>query len=422
MSQFRIQGEAELSGEIKVAGAKNHILKMIPAALLCDGPVTFTNVPAISDVDVMLEIFEHLGGTYERNGDTITLQSDAPTCSDIPSDLSRKVRSGLLFVAPLLASCGEAVFGHTGGDSIGKRPTDLFDEGYQALGATIKEMPDSVVYTLSKRNDRVRYVLPWISHTVTEAMILSAVKGSGEVRIVNAATEPEVVSMCEFFVACGATIDGIGTSTITIKGVKSLQGVEWKIIPDRIELATFAVMGALNGVDLTITHGEPRHLEVFWRALERMHVPFQIDDTTVRVQRAEKMMASPFRTHEYPGLATDYQPPLTVLATQAHGNTLVHETVYEGRLFYTDALVKMGADITLCDPHRALVTGPSPLFARSIDSPDIRAGMALLLAALRAKGESVIDNIHHIDRGYERIEERLNAIGACIMRELQTEE
>ncbi|MCA9376219.1 MAG: UDP-N-acetylglucosamine 1-carboxyvinyltransferase [Candidatus Doudnabacteria bacterium] len=416
MQQFRIQGEAALSGEIRVAGAKNHAIKMIPAAAVCDGPVELTNVPEIADIDVMLEMFEALGGSYEREGDRILLHPENIDCNAIPQELSSKVRVAILFVGPLLAKCGEVTFGQPGGDQIGKRPTDLFQEGFEALGAVSEETPDGVKYTLGQRPERVRYVLPWVSHTVTEAMILAAVRGTVETRIANAAMEPEVVALCDFLRSCGAQIEGDGTPNITIRGVEKLSGGTCRIISDRIELATFACMGALSGKDLAITGGEPRYLETFWRVLERMGVLFEIEDTTVRVNRATPV-ATEIRTHEYPGLATDFQPPLTVLATQAEGLSMVHETIYEGRLFYTDLLNKMGARIIQCDPHRVLVNGPVELYGRTLDTPDIRAGIALVLAALRAQGESVIENVHHIDRGYEKIEARLTAIGAEIVRE-----
>ncbi len=417
MHQFRIRGGAELSGTLRVSGAKNHALKMIPAAVLCDGPVELTNVPDISDIRVMFSIFEALGGSVQREKDRVVLDPSAITSSVIPHDLSKKVRTSILFVGPLLARFGTATFGRAGGDAIGKRPTDFFDEGFEALGVTRVTTSEAVIYTLAKRTERVRYVMPWVSHTVTEVLIMAGVRGAGQVRIVNAAMEPEVVALCEFLSACGAKIEGVGTPTIAIEGVPTLSGGSSRIVPDRIELATFAVLGALVGKDLTITDGEPRHLEVFWKLFERMGIPLEINDTDVRVPRVEKMKAVEFRTHEYPGLATDCQPPLTVLCTQAEGISLVHETIFEGRLFYTDLLSKMGANIILCDPHRAVVHGPSKLYGQALDTPDIRAGIALVLAAMRAEGTSVIENVHHIDRGYERIEERLRAVGVDIQRE-----
>jgi UDP-N-acetylglucosamine 1-carboxyvinyltransferase len=322
-----------------------------------------------------------------------------------------------MLAGPVLHRMGTIDFPHPGGCVIGQRPIDFFLEGFKKFGVTIDERFDG--YTLSaKKLQAATIVFPRVSVTGTEAMMTFAAKVPGVTRLLNCAMEPEVVALAEWLNACGAKIVGAGTPTITIEGVESLHASAYTAIPDRIEAGTFALLGAATQSPIKVTGIDPNHLEVLWELLTKAGVAFTIGDDFIQINPPFKLKALPkdLVTHEYPGLATDLQAPFTVLMTQAEGNSLIFETIYEARLFYIDKLTTMGANILMCDPHRVLVTGPTKLFGSKITSPDIRAGMALVIAALIAEGETIIQNIYQIDRGYEHIEERLRLLGADIKR------
>lgn len=416
MSKLIIQGQNKLAGEIKVAGAKNCALKLLAASVLTTEKCHFTNVPEIKDVQVMLEILQDLGAQVERLGKgDYQIQCQDINKSELDPKLALKLRSSVMFLAPLLARFGEVKFPHPGGCVLGKRPIDMFLDGFRALGAEVKE-DDQYYHIKAKQLTGSKFVFPWVSHTVTESMIMAAAVAQGETVLVNAAREPEVVALCDFLNSCGAQIFGSGTSQIKIKGVKQLTGGDFTVIPDRIETGTFAILGALIGDGLKVTNCNPNHLEVFWKMLERAGVTVDRGDDYVSIPAVNSLKACEARTSEYPGFATDLQAPFLLLMTQADGLSLIHETIYEGRLFYTDKLNKMGANVIMCDPHRAVVNGPTKLYGTKMESPDLRAGIALVLAALAAEGQSEIDNVYQIDRGYENIEERLKALGADIKR------
>ncbi|MBU1148538.1 UDP-N-acetylglucosamine 1-carboxyvinyltransferase, partial [Patescibacteria group bacterium] len=257
---------------------------------------------------------------------------------------------------------------------------------------------------------------PWISHTATESFILAATLAEGTTELINVACEPEVEALCRFLNGLGAKISGGGTNRIIISGVSKLSGGEFAVIPDRIEAGTFAIMGGLLAKELKINKCNPEHLEVLFAHLDKVGVPYQREKETIIVKKSDNLRATQIRTHEYPGFVTDLQAPFTVLLTQAQGVSLVHEVIYEGRLFYTDKLIKMGAKVTMCDPHRVIIEGPTKLYACEMESPDIRAGIALIIAAMLAEGQSEISNIYQVDRGYQNIAERLSKIGAKIKR------
>lgn len=416
MSKFIIQGKNSLSGEIKVSGAKNAALKLIPATILTDRECILKNIPDIADVNVMMEILKDLGAKVYKNGNN----EYSICCRDINKidlnpQLACKLRASIMFIAPMLARLGEVKFPHPGGCIIGRRPIDIFLNGFKAQGAEIKE-ESNFFHLKTKGLSGCNFVFPWISHTVTESMILTATLASGITTLINTACEPEVVALSKFLNKCGAKIKGAGTSTILIEGVDKVSGGIFNNIPDRIETGTFAVLGALIGDDIKIINCQPKHLEVFWLMLKKAGVEFKIGEDFVHIKRCKNILPTEARTHEYPGFVTDLQAPFTILMTQAEGMSLIYETIYEGRLFYTDILNRMGANIIMCDPHRIVVNGPTPLFGNKVESPDLRAGIALILAALIAEGESEIDNIYQIDRGYEDIEKRLVKLGARIKR------
>jgi UDP-N-acetylglucosamine 1-carboxyvinyltransferase len=416
MQKFIIKGKEILKGEIDIAGAKNSALKLLPAALLTNEECRFTNVPEIKDVEILIKILKNIGVKIKRlKKGSYVVKCDRINKIELDRDLVAKLRASIMLIAPMLVKLGEVKFPHPGGCIIGKRPIDMYIQGYKCMGAQVTES-DNYYHIKAKKLSGCKYVFPWISHTVTESMILSAVLAEGTTELINAACEPEVVALCEFLRNCGAKIKGDGTNYIKISGVKKLTGAKVEIIPDRIEAGTFAILAALIGDGIKLNKCNPLHLEVFLQMLKRAGVKFDYGKDYMYIYPTNKLKAVEARTHEYPGFATDLQAPFTILMTQANGLSLIHETIYEGRLFYTDTLNKMGANIIMCDPHRVVVNGPSKLYGTKMDSPDLRAGISLVLAAMIAEGKSEIENIYQIDRGYEDIEKRLTKLGADIKR------
>ncbi len=413
MPRYRIQGGATVSGTIEVKGAKNQAIKFFPAALLCSTPSTLHRIPGILDIAIMSDIIRALGGTVSNDGETYTIDPTSLSTAALPAELVTQIRASFLFIIPLLHRFKQVVFPHPGGDAIGRRPIDMSLDFLRDMGATIEEAHDAYVIS-ADRLQGITHTFKWVTHTGTEALIMAAVLANGTTIIKNAALEPEVGALCEFLNSVGAKISGINTTTLTIEGVPQLNGGEATMIPDRIEAGTFAIMGALCGDNLTITHAHTEHLDVLWKYFDLMKIPYTITDSTIHISRAPKIMPEHVKTHEYPGFITDLQPPMTLLMTQAHGQSMMHETIFDGRLFYTDKLVKMGADIIMADPHRVIINGPAQLYGDAIASPDIRAGITLILAALIAKGTSEVMNIHHIERGHASFIERMQAIGAPI--------
>jgi UDP-N-acetylglucosamine 1-carboxyvinyltransferase len=416
MEKFVINGQNKLSGEISVAGAKNSALKMLAAAVLTSKECRFTNVPEIFDVKLMVDILKDLGAEVRRAGKgEYVVRCKNIKKVELSPELASKLRASIMLLAPLLVRCGEVKFPHPGGCIIGKRPIDIYLDGFQALGTEVVEEGD-FYHLKAGRLAGGEFVFPWISHTVTESMIMAAALASGETVLKNAACEPEVVALCEYLNNCGAQISGSGTNEIQIKGVRKITGGSCRVIPDRVETGTLAILGALVGEGIKINNCNPSYLEVFWKMMEKAGVGFDLGKDFVYIYPTKNLEACELRTHEYPGFVTDLQAPFTVLMTQAKGLSLIHETIYEGRLFYTDILNRMGARIIMCDPHRVVVDGPTKLYGAGMESPDLRAGIALVLAALAAEGESKIENIYQIDRGYEDIEGRLKSLGADIKR------
>jgi len=300
---------------------------------------------------------------------------------------------------------------------LGKRPVDIFLQGFQALGAKLTQSGEVINVTVTgKRLAGGEFFFPRISVTGTEALIIAAVLAKGKTVLRNCALEPEISALARFLNSCGAKIKGAGTPTITIQGVNKIKDGRCTIIPDRIEAGTFLVLGVLHHAKLLITKCNPGHLESLITTLEKAGAKFKIGASSIECLPYGKLRSTSIITHEYPGFATDIQPPFTVLATQAQGQSLIHDPIFPGRLFFTDSLVQMGANIIMCDPHRIVVQGPTKLAGKKLASPDIRAGIALVLAGSIAEGETVIDNIYQIDRGYEEIDKRLREIGVNIKR------
>jgi UDP-N-acetylglucosamine 1-carboxyvinyltransferase len=417
MAKFIINGGKPLSGSIGVSGAKNSALKGLAATLLLEGESTVTNVPQIEDIHRLVEIIKDLGVSISLDGSTYRVNADTLNKSALHPQLHQKLRASIMLSGPILHKMGEVDFPMPGGCVLGKRPIDFFLDGFEAFGVQVENRDDG--YKLIAKNlHAAKIVFPRMSVMGTEAMMMFATKVPGVTTIINAAMEPEIPHLAEFLNSSGAKISGAGTPTITIEGVEKLSAGTFATLPDRIEAGTFAILGAAANSPITVTGIVPGHLDVLWALFKKAGVDFKLTNDSVEIMPGGKLKAisKDLITHEYPGFPTDIQAPMTVLMTQAEGNSLVHETIYEGRLFYIDALNSMGANILMCDPHRVLVTGPSKLTGKKIASPDIRAGIALVIAGLIADGVTEIDNIYQIDRGYENIEERLRQLGADIKR------
>ena len=430
---FEIYGGKSLQGEITPQGAKNEALQVLCAALLTDERVTLTNVPDIVDVNTLIELLEDMGVKIERpSANKIILQA-----SNIDPDYftthafkkkSGKLRGTVMLAGPLLARFRKAYIPQPGGDKIGRRRLDTHIRGFEKMGVDFVYDIDNQMFTLDTEQLRgVKMLLDEPSITGTANLIMAATLAEGVTTIYNAACEPYIQQLCRMLISMGANIIGIGTNLLTIEGVAKLRGCEHRLLADMIEVGSFIGLAAMTQSELIIKNVDADHLGIIPETFQRLGIELSIrgDDIYVPAQehyRIQKFIDGSILTvydHPWPGFTPDLLSIVLVLATQARGTVLVHQKMFESRLFFVDKLIEMGAQIVLCDPHRAVVIGlDKQVSLRGINmvSPDIRAGVALLIAALSATGKSTIQNIHQIDRGYERIDERLNALGAVIRR------
>lgn len=423
MTSLKIQGLGgahTLKGEIAVAGAKNAVLKAMASTLLFEDQVTLENVPEIEDVLRVGELLSDLGATVETPKENVrTIDTSGVSKTVLTPEISGRMRGSIVVTGPLLARAHTVSFPNPGGCNLGARPIDLFLEGFRALGATVREEEDMYVVEAPNGLRGAEFFFRIVSHTGTETLMMAAVRAKGTTVLKNCALEPEVKSLADFLNSCGAKISGAGTSTITIEGVdeplKAGKHV-YKTMPDRIEATSFLVLGALCAEELTVTGVDTSHIEMTLALLSAMGVAYSIDGTNVTVRAPETLHAVNIRTHEYPGLATDVQPQFGVMLTQCEGESTIFETIFENRLGYLADLSRMGAHIEVEDHHRARIAGKAKLFGTELVAPDLRAGLAFIIAALVAEGESVIKNAYNIDRGYEHIEKRLRGIGVVIDR------
>jgi UDP-N-acetylglucosamine 1-carboxyvinyltransferase len=420
---FVIEGARPLNGSIRAAGNKNAALPIIAASLLTDEPVTLSNVPSITDVETMLELVADLGVDVEpHGGGELRIHAAEVSKRELDEELCSRIRASVLLAGPLLARCGEAIIPPPGGDVIGRRRLDTHIHAFTRLGAE--------VYTNRRYQMRANALvganvfLDEASVTGTENALMAAVRARGETVIGNAASEPHVQDLCRFLVSLGAEIDGIGSNVLRIRGVDRLHGGSWRICPDHIEVASFMGLAAVTEGDILIEDVVPEHLSAIWPGFERLGVTWEVGDSWVRVPAGQELamrddigsQIPKIEDGPWPAFPADLTSIALAVATQARGTVLIFEKMFENRLFFVDKLVNMGARIILCDPHRAVVNGPARLYGERMESPDIRAGMAMLIASLCAEGTSTIGNIGQIDRGYERIDERLRALGASIER------
>ena len=417
MSKLIIEGQAKISGEITVKGAKNMALKIIPACILSDQSSKITNLPLIEDVDKAFNLISELGAEIKRSGSSAEIKIIDLKTSKLSSQIAKKFRASIMFTGPILARFKEVSFPHPGGCVIGAggRPIDLFIEGFKALGAEVSEK-NGYYHIKAQRLTGGKFFFPLVSVTATENLMMTAVLAEGKTILENCAMEPEIKALADHLNSQGAKISGAGTSTIKIEGVKKLNASSFEVIPDRIETGSFAILAAAAKTELTINKCEPEHIKILLKIFEKIGIPFSQGNDYITIKPAKTIQPYGIKTHEYPGFPTDLQSPYTLLMTQAKGSSLIHETIYDRRLFFVDMLSQMGADIIMCDPHRVVVNGPSKLFGRKLTSPDLRAGITILIAGLIAKGTTEIDNIYQIDRGYENIDDRLREIGAKIKR------
>jgi UDP-N-acetylglucosamine 1-carboxyvinyltransferase len=424
MDQFIIRGGQPLSGIVIPSGNKNAALPLLAAALLTDQPVLLRNVPRIRDVQTMLHLMAALGVEIaEIDQHTIQLHAGNLRTTQLDSDLCREIRASILLAGPMLARLKRVELPPPGGDVIGRRRVDTHFLAFSKLGAEVHVNGEFSVRATELVGQDI--LLDEASVTGTENAIMAAVLAKGTTIYRNAASEPHVQELCELLNLMGAHIEGIGSNTLTIHGVDSLHGAEFTIGPDYLEIGSFIGLAAITGGEITIRNAAPQHLGMIRLVFERLGVKFEARGEDVVVPRGQSLTMIPdlggaipkIDDAPWPAFPADMMSTAIVVATQAVGSVLIHEKMFESRLYFVDKLIGMGARIVLCDPHRCIVQGPSWLHGERLESPDIRAGMALVSAALCAQGESVIRNIGQIDRGYEHIEEKLQALGANIVRE-----
>ena len=433
MATFKIEGGHLLSGTITPQGAKNEALQVICATLLTSEPVTISNIPNIRDVNNLILLLKDVGvKVRSEKAGTYTFQANQLNMEFLESDKfverCSQLRGSVLMIGPLLARMGKAIIAKPGGDKIGRRRLDTHFLGFQKLGAKFHQLDDREVYEIGAKRLKGSYMLlDEASVTGTANIIMAAVLAEGTTTIYNAACEPYIQQLCHMLNRMGADISGIGSNLLTIRGVKLLHGTEHRLLPDMIEVGSFIGMAAMCGNGVRIKDCSLDNLGIIPDAFRRLGVKIEIEGDDLFIPQQKHYVVDSFidgtimtlADAPWPGLTPDLLSVLIVVATQARGSVLFHQKMFESRLFFVDRLIDMGAQIILCDPHRAVVVGHDrklKLRASRMSSPDIRAGIALLIAAMSANGTSIISNIEQIDRGYENIEARLNALGAKIER------
>ncbi len=403
-SRFVVEGLAgkkTLRGAIAVKGAKNAALKALAASVLFDDAVIIENLPEIEDVKRMQELL--VGGL--------------PV---LKKEIAERLRASIVLTGPVLARYGSVTFPFPGGCVLGERPIDLFLDGFKAMGAAVEEKDQ--LFTIFGKLKGARIFFPSVSVTATETLMLAAVLAEGETMLENAAMEPEIGALIRYLNKCGARIEGADTPTLIIKGtggkLLNSNGLPYVTPPDRIETGSFVILAALAGSEVKITDCEPRHVDALLALLRKAGVVVEVGKDYITIKRSPTSLTSvSVRTHEYPGFPTDLQAPMAVFLTQCAGEATILESIFDGRFRYADDLIRMGANITVMNPHKILIKGPTPLGRKELESPDLRGGLAYIIAAAVAEGTSTIDNAYLIDRGYERIEERLQNLGLNIKRE-----
>jgi UDP-N-acetylglucosamine 1-carboxyvinyltransferase len=424
LSRFVIHGGRPLEGEIRASGSKNAVLPMIAAAMLTEEEVVLENVPSIRDVDVMLEIAGVMGAEVSRLGDRVTIRAANLNDQTLPRELCERVRTSVLFVAPLLHRLGRAKLHPPGGDGIGRRRLDPHFYGLRQMGAIVDD--HEFDFRARERLEGAMIFFDEASVTATEHILMAAALAKGTTTILNAASEPHVMDLAKMLSAMGARIDGLYTNTLTITGVERLSGATHAVVSDHIEVGSYLALAAATGGGITIHDTVRGHYWMMHRVFDRFGIELDIKSDRIVMPSGQTPRIQPdaggaipqVDDGPWPQFPTDMMSPLLVLATQSEGTILFFEKMFEGRMYFVDPLIQMGANAIICDPHRVIISGPSSLRGQTVRSPDIRAGMAMIIAALCAtRRPCVVQNAEIVDRGYERVEEKLRALGADIVRE-----
>ena len=415
MKQITIEGGHILSGEIKISGAKNSAVALVPASLLSDEIITIDNIPNISDIDALNEILSYLGAKVTRNNETMTIDSSNIINKKIPENISKKLRASYYFMGALLGKYKHVEMYFPGGCSIGARPINLHLKAFELLGAKIEEKDNLFIIDAQElKGNHIYFDVPSVGATIN--VLLAACKAEGITILENAAKEPEIVNVATFLNNMGAKITGAGTSTIKIKGVKKLGKCFMEVIPDRIEAGTYVIAGALMGNNLTIKNVIPEHIESLTLKLKEMGCPIKIGEDYITVSACSNLKPISVKTQGYPGFPTDLQQPLTTLLVTANGRSTLEENIYENRFQNVPYLNKMGADIEI-DKRKIYINGPKELNGTLVKATDLRAGACLVLAGLKANGKTTITEVEHVLRGYENIIAKLTNVGAKITLE-----
>lgn len=418
MSNLIIKGGKKLRGIIEVSGMKNAATPIIASTLLTDDECILENVPRLTDVMRLLQILQSLGARVVWKDDhTVSICAKGVSLKTLDQKLVKAMRSSVLLLGPMLVRFKEIELPEPGGCIIGNRPLGTHFYALEKLGAKVEVKSDSYCLSAPELSGAV-IILPEFSVTATENALLASSLAKGETIIKLAAIEPHVMDLIAFLNKMGADIKEIGTHTLRIKGQKRLFGARHKIIPDQIEVGTFAVAAAVTHGEVEIKNIVPDHLDIILLTLQKIGVKFELDKKSLLIKPSTNLQAFKLQAMPYPGFPTDLQAPFGVLATQCRGTSLIHDPLYEGRLGYINELQKMGANAVICDPHRVLVTGPTPLYGQEIKSLDLRAGATMVIAGLVAEGETSLSGAEILDRGYESLDERLRGLGAEIEREM----
>ncbi|MCK5276562.1 MAG: UDP-N-acetylglucosamine 1-carboxyvinyltransferase [Alphaproteobacteria bacterium] len=419
MDQIRIRGGRPLKGSIRISGAKNAALPLMTASLLTDETLTLTNLPFLADITTLVQLLmQHgvqIGMRDSGAGHVLEMTAKEITSTTAPYDLVRKMRASILVLGPLVARCGEARVSLPGGCAIGTRPVDLHLKGLEALGAEI-ELANGYVHARAPKGlAGGHYVFPFVSVGATENLVMAASLAKGESTLVNAAREPEVADLAKCLVGMGAKIEGIGTDTLTIQGVPALHATEHRVVADRIETGTFAMAAAATGGELELVGAELSIIDSVAEALDKAGVEIVETENGLKVRRRNGLVGVDVMTEPYPGFPTDMQAQMMALMSIAEGASMITETIFENRFMHVPELARMGANINV-HQSSAMVRGTKKLTGAPVMATDLRASVSLVIAGLAAEGETVINRVYHIDRGYERIEEKLKACGADIER------
>ena len=414
MDKLLITGGKRLVGDIKISGAKNAALPILCAGLLTAGDLKLTNVPLLHDVATMLKLLRQTGLSVEQDGEKVTLNGSKIDKYEAPYELVKTMRASILVLGPLLARFGEAKVSLPGGCAIGSRPVDQHIKGLQALGAEIS-IDGGYIYAKCKKLKGTRIVTDMITVTGTENLLMAATLAEGETILENAAREPEVTDLANLLVAMGAKIEGIGTDRLVIQGVPELHGARHEVISDRIEAATFLCAVAATGGDITIRNTRTDIFDVALDKLREMGVQLTVGDKWIRAQMDQRPNPVTFRTTEYPGFPTDMQAQFMAVNLIANGSSRVTETIFENRFMHVQEMNRLGSKISI-DGNTAYIDGVEQLIGAPVMATDLRASASLVIAGLAAKGETLVDRIYHLDRGYDRMEDKLSAVGANITR------